>query len=107
MDDQDCDSGLDNLEIDEAPKTVTIESGNFTVLVQLVGLKDGNRRGRRVERRRRTASLPVAASIVRWCSRRKYLSLEEWSSQEREGHHTERFSVSTSQRWTLEYPHRE
>ena len=31
INDLDCDSGLDNLDIDDAPKTVTIESGNFTV----------------------------------------------------------------------------
>ena len=42
MDDQDCDSVLDNLEIDDAPKTVTIESGNFTVSSTIGGAsKDG------------------------------------------------------------------
>ena len=47
MDDQDCDSGLDNLEIDEAPKTVTIESGNFTVSSTVGGAsKDGEQAGK-------------------------------------------------------------
>ena len=45
MDDQDCDSGLDNLEIDDnAPKTVTIESGNFTVSSTIGGAsKNGDK----------------------------------------------------------------